>query len=130
MREFLIALALYCRHYWNGMGDDLYRIGGLASRYLLKWYQIRDPEDWIMSPAICIDNQLQADKYYLDLVRKYEGEKPTSNLGILAAVSHASATRNSYLCSTCHYDGECDGLGVGETTCERYIRVCGGGLDD
>jgi len=121
MREFLIALALYCRHYWSGMGDDLYRINGLACHYLLKWYQIRDPEDWIMNPSVCIDNQLQADKYYLDLVRKYEGEEPTSNLGILAAVSCAKAAKYSYLCSSCQRFGECDGLGVGETTCTRYI---------
>jgi len=71
MREFLVALSLFCANYHEGQWSKLYRVGCLARQYLLRWYQIRSPEEWSEATYISRDCQARAEHLYVQLVDKY-----------------------------------------------------------
>jgi len=74
MIEFLIALALYATDTYDGQADPWYARGCLARRYLLVWYQIRDPHDWINSSCIERSYRRRARAIYWRLARCYANQ--------------------------------------------------------
>jgi len=74
MIAYLIGLAIFCDYYHGGQASRLYRVGCLARRYLLQWYQIRDPHEWITAPYIKGSYQVAAWQHYHTLRERYVDE--------------------------------------------------------
>jgi hypothetical protein len=76
MIEFLIALALFSSDFHSGQSDPWYSRSCLARKYLLQWFQIRDPEDWITANYVHVNYQRRAKGIYFMLARKYLKSSP------------------------------------------------------
>ncbi len=72
---FLIAVALYGSDYHGGQWSDEYRWQCEARVLLLRWYQIRSPEDWIDASYVTKRDRATARAIYFGLIRKYRGSR-------------------------------------------------------
>ncbi len=71
MREYLIAAALLSGHIHGGQADIWYSRACMAHELLRRWFQIRDPEEWIHASYVKRDHQRQAAAIYWKMCRKY-----------------------------------------------------------
>ena len=71
MLEFLIAMVLVSADYHCGQRDPWYSRGCLASKYLLKWYQIRSAFDWMGASYISEERKTIVEGYYKKIVEKH-----------------------------------------------------------
>lgn len=71
MREYLVALCMFCYDYHDGQWSKYYRIGCLAQKYLQRWYQIADVYAWMDASFIKEENKESAQRMYHNLVLKY-----------------------------------------------------------
>lgn len=71
MLTWLIAVSLFSHEYHTGQASRLYRVGCLADHYLLKWFQIRSSEDWIVASYVSEPFKQRATSLKQNLIEKY-----------------------------------------------------------
>jgi hypothetical protein len=68
---FLIGLALVAEQNWCGQADPWYARGCLAREYIRRWWQIRDPSQWMYQQCIHQSYRQLAWEYGLQLSDKH-----------------------------------------------------------
>ena len=71
MREYLIAVYLVSGDNYSGQADQWYARLCMAGELLRRWFQIRDPYDWMKASSIKEECKQRVRAFYAQIEAKY-----------------------------------------------------------